>query len=247
MTGASAIDELWGEAPRPAGHLTREHLDALPDGARAWLARAVPVDTPLYGAVRLSMHGEIRLERDWIRFEAEEVLRWDRGFVWCAHTRMKGLPVSGFDRLIDGAGEMRWKLLGVVPVMRASGADVTRSSIGRMHMETIWLPTVLVGPDASWSISDGAEVSLSGHGGQTSMRIEVGERGELRSFRGERWGGPGNDAGRMVPFGGEVVRERELGGLLIPSEVRIGWYYGTDRFEDEGLFFRATVDEARFR
>jgi hypothetical protein len=29
--------------------------------------------------------------------------------------------------------------------------------------------------------------------------------------------------------------------------VRVGWYFGSPRFESEGEFFRATIDEAMFR
>jgi hypothetical protein len=39
---------------------------------------------------------------------------------------------------------MCWKLLGVLPVMRAGGPDVTRSSAERAAAEAIWLPTTLL-------------------------------------------------------------------------------------------------------
>ncbi len=42
---------------------------------------------------------------------------------------------------------MRWKLFGIVPVMRADGPDVSRSAKGRLELESLWLPSVLVGRD----------------------------------------------------------------------------------------------------
>jgi hypothetical protein len=42
-------------------------------------------------------------------------------------------------------------------------------------------------------------------------------------------------------------KEATFGGLTIPSQLRIGWHFGTDRFEPEGEFFRCTIDEASFR
>jgi hypothetical protein len=35
--------------------------------------------------------------------------------IWRATVRMNGIPIEGYDRLIDGEGSMRWKLLGVIP------------------------------------------------------------------------------------------------------------------------------------
>jgi hypothetical protein len=29
--------------------------------------------------------------------------------------------------------------------------------------------------------------------------------------------------------------------------LRIGWYFGSDRFDTEGEFFRITIDDAMFR
>ena len=63
------------------------------------------------------------------------------GFYWAA--RVAGL-ISGFDRYLDGQGELRWKLLGVVPVTQAEGPDVARSAVGRAAGEAMWLPPALL-------------------------------------------------------------------------------------------------------
>jgi len=78
----------------------------------------------------------------------EQVIHAERGFMWTATFRRFGLPlIRGFDRLIDGAGETRWKLLGLVPVMTASGPDITRAASGRFGIESFWLPSILVRED----------------------------------------------------------------------------------------------------
>jgi hypothetical protein len=33
----------------------------------------------------------------------------------------------------------------------------------------------------------------------------------------------------------------------IPIRMRVGWYFGTDRFESEGEFFRVTIDDGVYR
>jgi hypothetical protein len=48
--------------------------------------------------------------------------------------------------------------------------------------------------------------------------------------------------------GCSTVRVRCGGSCYtIPTRVRVGWYFGTSRFESEGEFFRATIEDAIFR
>ena len=41
--------------------------------------------------------------------------------------------------------------------------------------------------------------------------------------------------------------EKAFDGITIPTTMRVGWYFGSDRFATEGEFFRVTVDHAEFR
>ncbi len=51
------------------------------------------------------MHGEIKLGR-WLPFTAEQVIHWGRGMIWNPAVRMKGMPIRGFDRLVNGESVM---------------------------------------------------------------------------------------------------------------------------------------------
>ncbi|MBE9112546.1 hypothetical protein IQ273_24435 [Nodosilinea sp. LEGE 07298] len=44
---------------------------------------------------------------------------------WLQASWVQRLPIFGADRLVDGRGNMRWKLQGLLPMMQASGTDVT--------------------------------------------------------------------------------------------------------------------------
>ena len=101
MATALGLDALWDSAPRSAGTFATGDLHGLLDPARRYLEHAIAPGTPLVVAVRIRMHGEIKIRR-WFPFRAEEVIRWDRGLLWRAVVRMYGLPVRGFDRLVDG-------------------------------------------------------------------------------------------------------------------------------------------------
>lgn len=243
-----SLNELWESVPPSSAVLGPGSTSALPEAANIYLGHAIASGTPLASAVRLRMHGEIRL-KGWLPFEAEQVISVQRGMIWKATVRMYGLPIRGSDSLLDGAGAMRWKLLGLFPVMTASGPDITRSAAGRVAAECIWLPSALCGNTVSWSMQDTQHprAKLAVQGEASELAFTIDNNGAVRELVMPRWGDPDKAGFRYHRFGGIVQDESTFGGYTIPTRLRIGWYFGTDRFEPEGEFFRVTVDEALYR
>lgn len=252
------FDELWaGGTSATATHFDPLSIAALPGAAQRYLSHSIAPGSLIASAVRLRMHGEIRLKNDWSPFDADQVIRWERGFVWRARVKMKGLPVSGSDRWVDGAGAMRWKLFGLIPIIAADGPDISRAALGRIEIESVWLPTVLLASDVTWSASDAVHVDhvgvglhLADHSAHLDLSIDAG--GRLRTACIARWGNPewANHVQKEFheyPFGAVVSDERTFDGITIPSAMRVGWYFGESRFESEGEFFRVTIDHAEFR
>jgi hypothetical protein len=60
-----------------------------------------------------------------------------------------------------------------------------------------------------------------------------------------RWGNPGGAPFGRYPFGVRVEAESTFGGITIPSVLRAGWWWGTER-QEEGEFFRAEITGAVF-
>ena len=215
----------------------------LPGPARRWLRHAIAPGTPLWPSVELTMHGEIRLGT-WRRFTARQVLAPPRGFVWAARTRLFGLPVTGFDRLTSGSGAMRWRLAGLVPVLSATGPDVTRSAAGRLAGEMVLAPTTALA--ASWSAGADGEHAVAATlvaGVEERTELHVGPDGRLLDVRMQRWGDPDGVPFGRHPFGVTVDAEATFAGMTIPSVFRAAWWWGTNR-QEEGEFFRAEVTGA---
>jgi hypothetical protein len=69
------------------------------------------------------------------------------------------------------------------------------------------------------------------------------EEGLIRSVIFDRWGDPdGTGEFALHPFGGDFSAYATFDGVTIPSEGRLGWHYGTDRWS-EGEFFRYRITE----
>jgi hypothetical protein len=144
---------------------------------------------------------------------------------------------------------MRWKLIGIFTVMSASGPDISRSAAGRVKAESVWLPSILCGDDVSWTAPDSrhADAHFKVRTDTQPLTLIVDDKGGLKSIKLQRWGNPEGGEFHDANFGGVVEEEGTFAGYAIPTRVRIGWYFGTDRFEREGEFFRATVDDAKYR
>lgn len=219
----------------------------LPEPARRWLARAVPPGTPAWSAAELSMRGEIRLGGSWRPFSARQLIVPGTGFVWAARTRLLGLPVSGYDRYGPDGGELRWRLLGIVPVMSAGGPDLTRSAAGRLAGESITVPPACL--RAAWSAGpdpDTAVMSWDLDGVREDALLRVDPEGRLRELSMQRWGDPDGTGYGRHPFGVALSEEVEVEGVLLPTVLRAGWAWGTGG-QAAGEFFRARIEDVRFR
>jgi hypothetical protein len=243
-----SLDDLWNSARRTRRVFDSALTVGLPDAARRYFEHAIAVGTPLASAVRLHMHGTIKL-KGWHPFSAEQVIHGDRGMIWHAAIRIHGIPVRGSDRFVDGQGMMRWKLAGIIPIVNAFGAEISRSAAGRVNIESVWLPSVLCDKPVEWAGSDAwhSHARFTTCGETAEIDYTVDDMGRLKAVNMPRWGNPDGGDFRYFNFGGLVEEETRFGGYTIPTRMRVGWHFGTERFESEGEFFRVTVDRAVFR
>jgi hypothetical protein len=228
--------------PPGPGRFSGAELEGLPEPVRRHLGQAIAPGTPLATSARLRMRGHIKVGR-WLPFRARQALNPHRGFVWTA--RAAGV-IAGSDRYLDGAGGMDWRLAGLLPVAAAEGEDVSRSAAGRAGAEGIWLPTALLPRfGVRWSAAGDDRVTARHQVGETpvevTFRLDAG--GRIRSLVFERWGDPDRrGAFAWHPFGGEITGYDTFQGLTIPSQGRLGWFYGDDRWP-AGEFFRYLITD----
>ncbi|MEL6555137.1 MAG: DUF6544 family protein [Cyanobacteria bacterium J06621_11] len=252
----SPLQALWQSAPTTHMRFHPAQLTHLPDPTKRYLKHAIAPDTPLASTVRLKMHGEINL-KGWQSFRAEQVICSQKGMIWQATVWMNGLPIFGWDRLIESKGAMQWKLLGLLPVVKVEGPDITRSAVGRMQGEYVWLPSALLDNSVRWQASDNthacAELTLLEE--TTRLNLTLNQSGGVQAAYFKRWGDPGKSTPHYEDFGVLIEEERTFSGYTIPTKIRAGWYFESDshtgklgqRFIEEGEFFRATIDQAIYR
>jgi hypothetical protein len=191
------------------------------------------------------MHGEILVGRR-RPFRAHQTLDAGEAFTWAATAGRGPLAIRGADRYAGGEGAMRWAILGI-PVMRASGPDVSRSAAGRLAGETILCPPFALDRRVRWSPgADDAHARFRVTVGPWEHEVAIGvdEAGGLAEVELPRWGDPDGGGWDLRSF--HVACEGGLtrGGVTIPGVIRAGW---RDAGGDVRESFRATIDAATFR
>jgi hypothetical protein len=259
-------DELAQSRTGPVVRFEPAMVEGLPDPARRFLLWSIEPGTPLARTAEVSMSGTIILDpaRGPIPMEAVQVLTPPEGFIWSARTHGGLMRIRGYDRFSRGEGEMRWKLFGLIPVMRATGEDVTRSAAARLLMEGVMVPAFLVpAPDAGadedagegaqglprqepdgtprWEAVDErhARYRATVAGEEVVTTVEVDPDGRPLRAWAERW-----NEGIYERFQVELSGEITSGGYRIPSRVQAGWRLGDP---DEFRFFDATLTGIEYR
>lgn len=102
-SASPSLEDLWRTVPAVESRFDPARSASLPTSAHRYLQHAIADGAPLALAVRLRMHGEIKLGR-WLPFTAEQVIRTNRGMVWRASVRWNQLPILGADSLLGRQG-----------------------------------------------------------------------------------------------------------------------------------------------
>jgi hypothetical protein len=78
------------------------------------------------------------------------------------------------------------------------------------------------------------------------MTLVIDHNGRLQKAMMPRWGGDKLEQGRFayLPYGAAFSQEATFEGYTVPSQVGVGWWFGTERYEEA---FRATVSQANYR
>ena len=248
--GRLDIDAAWKSLQtEPSGEkFSERQVRDLPPLAQRYFRHAIAPGTPLASSVILAMTGSIKPGPvPWMRFSAHQILSPPQGFIWRVRARWGLLAISGEDYFVDGEGGTLMRLFGVIPMVTGSGPDVSRAAAGRLLAESVLVPPALLpGTGASWHEGDGSRLRIDLTAGQetTALTLALDDDGRVREVVIQRWGNQ-TDGGEYayVPFGVGVDEEATFGGYTIPSRLRAGWWYGTDRYAE---FFRARIKDAVF-
>jgi hypothetical protein len=223
-----------------------ESIEALPVPAMSYLRHALAAGAPLPRSADVRMTGSLRVgTEDWVPFEAHQRICAERGFIWEARiAALHGLEVQGADWLFGEDAGIEYTLGGWWPVMGRRNPEITRSAMGRLVVELIWLPSALTPQrGARWARGDTDRAVVTPAGSATPMTVVVADDGRLREASIMRRRVEPNGELSLSSFGVSVDAEAQFGDVRVPSHLVAAWGIGTDARED---FMRVAVDDIRW-
>jgi hypothetical protein len=219
----------------------------LPEPVQRYLLHAIAPGAPLARSATLRQEGVITAaNRKEMPFVATQALTPAKGFTWVAKT--KGLlSLTALDYYFNEDARTRVAIYNVFPIINSHDQNTVRSARGRLLIESIWVPTTLLpGFGVRWKVEDERHLvaSIPFAGEKFDIKLEIDDEGSLRSANCLRFGDPdGDENWRLVPFGGSFTAEATFDEFTIPSEVHIGWKFGTPDYSE---FFRGRLTDVEF-
>ncbi len=220
--------EVAGVQHVPASGFERSDLPPL---LAAYVTRTALVAGAGTRWFRIRQTGAMRFEPegDWKPFEATQTYAVpEPGFVWSANFKV----FEVVDSLVDGVGRLEARVLGIVPVAKAKGAETTRAELLRYLAEIVWVPSaILRNPFVSWRQLNGTEVLgvLERSGDRVELRFHFDAQGDIERVEGVRERSVGKEQ-VPTPWIGRFTDYRKIDGVRMPNRGEVEWILDSGPF-----------------
>lgn len=238
-----------GEVASPPRPLVGEaDLESLPPAAARWLRRVGVVGRPRVGSLYVRFQAEIRggPEERWMRGSAEQYSFLDPPErLFTMDVTRAGLPVDVYHRYTGEGATMQARLLGVVPVLDATGPELARSETVTFLNDMVLLaPAALLDAGVSWEELDGRRVAVAWeHGGhRVEAVLHFDEAGDLVDFHSHDRYQTDGTTHTLARWSTPVLEFGDFDGLRLPREAEARW-------GEEGeswCYARFVVEEVRY-
>ena len=168
------------------------------------------------------------------------------GFVWLARQDWGPFPKLRIaDAYVGREGCLEARIMGSVPVARASGPSLNLGEAYRYLAELPWAPDAILGnPDLEWRLlaRNIAEVRLATPEGAARVSFRFDAAGDIVEM--EAKGRPALDAAgkeERLDWRGFFRDYRQIGPRRIPSAAEVGYVHA----EGYEAYFRCTVTDYR--
>jgi len=243
------VDDLRDDAVSAGDPFRLANVADAPAPVRRYLETVLDEGQPLVETVEIEQSGEFRLggpDGDWRAFTAgQHCSRDPPAFVWDAQIEIAPLlPARVLDCYVRGAGRLRARLRGAIPVATAGpDPEMDEGELLRYLAESVWYPTALIPDDRlEWEpIDDTSARATLSHGDRTaSLVFEFDAEGLVERVTGERYRQEEGDTATWV---GHFRAYERRNGRLVPTEGEVAWKLP----EGESSYWRGTIDRIEHR
>ncbi len=235
-----------GEQAQP-GTISKAQVQGLPEPMQRYLRYARVIGKEPIRTVHLTQQGVMRTQpgQKWLPFVAQQYFTTNPpAFLW--HATMRLFPfvwISATDRFSQGHGNMRIKLLSVIPMGNARGSEMDQSEMQRYLAEMIWFPAAWLSKSIEWQAIDAHTVKAIMHASDVTAPVvlHVNEQGQLTRVTADRYK---EEHGRylLTPWSGQCDEYQAVEGMRIPTRIAITWHLASGDF----TWFRCKITEIEY-
>lgn len=209
------------------------HLSGLPEPVQRYFKHVLTNGQPIIHKIDIAQAGALRTRTDsnkWLTFEAiQSVTPVDKNFTWNAKIKFfPGMFISVEDRLEDGRGSGKVKLLSVIPI--ASDKNHKPLSSGALHRylaEAVWFPTALL-PESgvTWTAIDDrrAMARLAAKELAVELEFRFNDNNEVESVYTDGRYGQFDGGYQKRPWEGHFRNYHDIEGIKVPKYGEVGWW-----------------------
>jgi Family of unknown function (DUF6544) len=226
--------------------VTEERISGLPPPVQRSLRHSGAVGAEVPETVTLRQRGELLIRNRWFPFTAVQSYTLDPpGFRWRARVKVARLPLAiAEDSLEHGSGRMHVRVLGLVPVVDATGPEMDQGSLMRWLNETMWFPQAWTTDVISWRPLDEnsaiGSVSAGGHDVEAAFRFD--DDGRLVDFRADRYRAVGGGF-ELAEWATPLSAHSSFAGVEVPSAGHASWILD----DGESEYIRLQITDVHYR
>jgi hypothetical protein len=194
--------------PIPDATVTDDDLVHLPTAVAAYVRASGAVGRPRVGNLHATIRGRIRggPDQPWMRFTGQQVNRYGSEPSRLFHivASMRGVPTDVFHEFIGADATMRAKVFSMIPIVNASGAEMTRSeTVTILNDMCLLAPAALIDAAIEWETLDARTVraTFSRLDETITATLSFDEAGMLANFSSD-------DRSRSSKDGSSFTRQR---------------------------------------
>lgn len=216
--------------------VTKEMLNGLPEPVQNWLSNSGIIGKKRIQTLRLKQKGSMRSEpkeTTWSLMHAEQYITIDEpSFIWKAHIQIKpAISIQARDKYVNGKGEMKIKILSLIPIANSTGYQVDQGTLQRWLAEICWFPCAALSPFIKWEPIDdsSAQATLAYKGVSGSATFYFNEQGDITACTADRF----MSSGKNISLEKWEVKSTEYGimdGIRIPVKSEATWKLTTGDF-----------------
>lgn len=209
--------------------ITKETISELPSVVQKWLINSGTISKRPISNVHLTQELQLKLSPDqenWNNGKAEQYFTINPPtFSWNIETKMNSIfSVVGRDKFESGNGEMKIKLLSLIPVADAKKSDkVDQATLQRYLAEIVWFPSASLSEYIKWETIDdnSARATMEYKGTKGSGVFYFDIDGNFEKFVAMRYQ-DSNDA-EPTEWTVTATKTEEGNGIKIPVECEASW------------------------